>query len=399
MSGKRAVASLGVLFVLAFPAFTGEKAAGVTRQQPPPQQPQHVSVVVNIEVPVRVLRKGQFVDGLALADFEVLENGVPQPIEAVYLIKDKQVLREERTPTASAPAPPKSRVYVLSLDLKDYIPRIGEALDYFFTEVLGPEDSLFVVTPAKTYRFRSEYLAGTPRKKIADRLKGLLKTDIALGSSSYRNKMRDFYHLEAEDFPPEMADVKENLLFEMAREIRNLTELTEERVRGFADFMKGLEGEKHVILIFQREVLPAHAFSDDRQTELFKPVTFDVDRIKRYFADASITVHSLYITRRPMVAARDMLPGGSSIIASQLQDISADIYASFKEIAIATGGISESTSNPNFALRQAADASSNYYLLYFRPTEYRADGKFHEIKVKVRGEGLKVTHRLGYIAD
>ena len=150
MSGTRAISALGVLIVLAVPGLVGEPSAGAPRQQQAPPQPQHVSVVVNIEVPVRVMRRDQFVDGLTLADFEVLENGVPQAVEAVYLIKDKRVLREERTPNASAPAPPKSRVYVLSLDLKEYIPRIGEALDFFFAEVIGPQDSLFVVTPAKT---------------------------------------------------------------------------------------------------------------------------------------------------------------------------------------------------------------------------------------------------------
>jgi VWFA-related protein len=398
MSGKNAVAALGVLIVLAVPAFIGETAAGAPRQQQAPPQPQHVSVVVNIEVPVRVMRKDQFVDGLTLADFEVLENGVPQAVEAVYLIKDKQVLREERTPTASAPAPPKSRVYVLSLDLKEYVPRIGEALDFFFAEVIGPQDSLFVVTPAKTYKFRSEYLARVSRQEVADKLKGILKTDIALGNSAYRNKMLDFYKLEDEEFPSEMADVKENLLFEMAKEIRDLTELTEERVMGFADVMKAMEGEKHVFLVFQREVLPAHLFSDDRQVELLKPVTFDVDKIKRHFADASITVHCLYITKRPNFATRNMF-GTGSILASQLQDISSDVHSSFRQMAAATGGLLESTTNPNFALRKAAEASGNYYLLYYRPTAYKADGRFQEITVKVKGEGLKVTHRLGYIAD
>jgi VWFA-related protein len=398
MSGKKALAALGVLVVLTVPAFVGETAAGAPRQQPTSQQPQHVSVVVNIEVPVRVMRKDQFVDGLTLADFEVLENGVPQTVEAVYLIKDKQVLREERTPTASAPAPPKARVYVLSLDLKEYIPRIGEAIDFFFSDVIGPEDTLFVVTPAKTYKFRSEYLARVPRQQVADRLKGILKTDIALGNSNYRNKVLDFYKFEDEEFPPEMADVKENLLFEMAKEIRDLTELTEERVMGFADVMKAMEGEKHVFLVFQREVLPAHVFSDDRQVELLKPVTFDVDKIKRHFSDASITVHCLYITKRPTFATRNMF-GTGSILASQLQDLSSDVHSSFRQMAAATGGLSESTTNPSFALRKAAEASGNYYLLYYRPTDYKADGRFQEITVKVKGEGLKVTHRLGYIAD
>lgn len=398
MSGKRTVAALGALIALTIPAFFGEAAADAPRQQQAPPQPQHVSVVVNIEVPVRVMRKDQFVDGLTLADFEVLENGVPQAVEAVYLIRDKQVLREERTPTASAPAPPKSRVYVLSLDLKEYIPRIGEALDEFFANVIGPQDSLFVVTPAKTYKFRSEYLSRVPRQEVADKLKDILKTDIALGNSAYRSKMLDFYRLEDEDFPPELADVKENLLFEMAKEIRDLTELTEERVLGFADVMKALDGEKHVFLVFQKEVLPAHAFADDRQAELVKPVGFDVGKIKRHFADASITVHSLYITKRPTFALRDLFQRGS-VLGSQLQDLSSDVFASFREMAAATGGLSESTTNPSFALRKAAEASGNYYLLYYRPTAYRADGRFQEITVKVKGEGLKVTHRLGYIAD
>ena len=87
--------------------------------------PQHTSVVVNIEVPVRVLRKDAFVDNLTLADFEVLrERRLPSPIEAVYLIKDKEVLREELvSPGPHRRRHPRSvRNYVLYLDLKEYHP-------------------------------------------------------------------------------------------------------------------------------------------------------------------------------------------------------------------------------------------------------------------------------------
>ena len=48
---------------------------------------------------------------------------------------------------------------------------------------------------------------------------------------------------------------------------------------------------------------------------------------------------------------------------------------------------------------RAAEASSNYYLLYYRPLNYRADGRFQKIEVRVKGQGLKVVHRLGYVAD
>jgi VWFA-related protein len=365
-------------------------------QDVPPQQ--HTSVVINIEVPVRVLRKDAFVDGLTLADFEVYENGVRQPVEAVYLIRDKEVQREEKAPGSSPPRPHKIRNYVLYLDLKEYLPKVGDALDFFFSDVLGVEDSLFVVTPAKTYKFRSEYLARVSRRDVSERLKGILRTDIHLGNSKYRNLMVDFYKLEDEEFPPEMADVKESLLFDQAKEIRDLTELTEEGVMGFAEVMKALPGEKHVFLIFQKEVLPAHTFSDDRQAELIKTVGFDVDKIKRYFSDAAITIHCLYITKKPAFATRDLFQR-RAVPESQLVELSSDIFATFREMAAATGGLTESTSNPNAALRLAADASGNYYLLYYRPLDYRADGRFQEIVVKVKGEGLKVTHRLGYIAD
>ena len=61
-------------------------AASARAGQTPGPAQKHESVVVNIEVPVRVLRNNVLVEGLTLADFEVLEDGVPQKVEAVYLI-------------------------------------------------------------------------------------------------------------------------------------------------------------------------------------------------------------------------------------------------------------------------------------------------------------------------
>jgi VWFA-related protein len=382
---------LGRFWLLVFCA-----AALAAQTGSPPQQ--HESVVVNIEVPVRVLKKGVFVDGLTLADFEVFENGVLQPLEAVYLIRDKKVLREEKAGGAAPPPPQSVRHYILSLDLKEYLPKIGDALDFFFTDVLGPEDTLVVITPAKTYRFKPEALSRLPRPQIANQLKSKLKPDIQIGNSQYRTLMRDFYHLEEQSYPPDLAEVKENMLFELAKQMRDLTEITESQVMGFADALKSQEGEKHVFLVFQKDVLPEHEFAADRQLELFKPVDFDVEKIKWYFADASITVHCLYITKTPGFAQNPSFRIRSNP-AARPQDLSSDIYASFKEMAAATGGLSESTTNPNFALRQASEASSNYYLLYYRPLNYRTDGRFQKIEIRVKGAGLKVTHRMGYIAD
>ena len=83
-----------------------------------------------------------------------------------------------------------------------------------------------------------------------------------------------------------------------------------------------------------------------------------------------------------------------------MQDLSSDIFAAFKEMAVATGGLTESTSNPDFALRQATEASRQLLSLCITGRSRTGrTGASAKIEVRVRGEGLKVVHRLGYIAD
>jgi hypothetical protein len=50
-------------------------------------------------------------------------------------------------------------------------------------------------------------------------------------------------------------------------------------------------------------------------------------------------------------------------------------------------------------IKSASKASENYYLLYYTPKNYRSDGKFKKIKVRVKGGGYRVNHRAGYLAD
>jgi hypothetical protein len=81
------------------------------------------------------------------------------------------------------------------------------------------------------------------------------------------------------------------------------------------------------------------------------------------------------------------------------EEHSEDIFAPFFELAKATGGLAESTSNPVFALEKAGEASDNYYLLYYQPKDYVADGKFKKIRVSVKGKAYRVLNRSGYFAN
>lgn len=64
-----------------------------------------------------------------------------------------------------------------------------------------------------------------------------------------------------------------------------------------------------------------------------------------------------------------------------------------------TGGrATYDSNNIQHALRQALDdAASSYYLAYY-PSNTQWDGRFREIKVKVRRPGLRLMHRKGYMA-
>ena len=65
----------------------------------------------------------------------------------------------------------------------------------------------------------------------------------------------------------------------------------------------------------------------------------------------------------------------------------------------ATGGLSNSSGNIAVAFGEEVEASENYYLLYYVPQNYKADGRFHSIEVKVKGKKYRVFHGSGYVAD
>ena len=168
-----------------------------------------------------------------------------------------------------------------------------------------------------------------------------------------------------------------------------------------------MDGQKHVFLLYQREFIPqvepkvlsqhmSSIQSDPTSQmditslmELYKRDTsLDTDLVKQAYADPSVSAHFMFVTK---TAEQDY--------GIHMQEHSEDVFSAFREIALATGGTIESSSDPEYLFQQAADASENYYLLYYTPKNYIADGKFKEIKVKVKNKKYKVTHRAGYIAD
>jgi VWFA-related protein len=67
-------------------------------------------------------------------------------------------------------------------------------------------------------------------------------------------------------------------------------------------------------------------------------------------------------------------------------------------VAYGTGGESFVSNSPAVAFRRAVSQGSAAYLIGYSPSPLRQDGAFHKIEVKVKGSGLQVRARAGYLA-
>jgi hypothetical protein len=387
------------------------------------------SLVINVEVPVRVYEGRTFIDNLTIDDFQVFEDGVPQKIEAVYLIKKKSIERKEENKRF---VPQTARNFFLFFEISDYTRKLGESIDYFIHNVFLPGDNLFISTPLKTYKLKEIVLELRSKEEIAKEIKELLRKDTITGSSEYNSIIRDLTQitraLTAEIMGPkeyksdeatsslydmktgqEEAKIEELLMLYAGNlsRLETLRDVDQLQLLDFARFLKYKEGQKYVFLFYQREFLPqidpkilgrySGEFQDrptiqmgfsDLYGLLRRDISFNVDLIKRAYADSSVSIHFLFIS----TPTKD-------IYGIRMQEQSEDIYQAFKEMARATGGFVDSSANPVYLFQNALQASENYYLIYYIPKNYIADGKFKEIKVGVKDKKYRITHRSGYNAD
>ena len=370
--------------------------AAVSCQQPG-RDIQHQALAINIEVAVRVFKGNTFIDNLKMKDFEVYEDGVLQDIAAIYLVRKSDIERQELAKTDPPPVPPQTkRHFVLAFDVINWLPRIKETMDHLFRHVLQPEDSLIVSTPIKTYRLTQAAIQQKTKEKICSELTGLLRHDIITGNLEYKSLIRDVKSFgRTADFLPYSVLLMDALF----QKIRNYKYVDERKFQGFAEYLKDLEGQKHIFFFYQKEEIPVpkHLYFEDSPELRSRDTTFDVDRIKRIFSDSTITTHFLFLTNQleGEVDVETFSLGDKPLLSDQ----SYAIFKPFHEITKATGGITTASANAFSSFKQTAAASQNYYMLYYSPKNYRTDGGFRKIKVRVKSGKYRILHRAGYIAD
>lgn len=382
-------------------------------------QEQHAVTVRNIEVPVRVFTNQQFVDSLTINDFEIYENGVPQKIEALYLANKNSIARQEELKSFS---PQTARHYFLLFQIIEYNPKLEESIEYFFTNVLLPQDTLTLMTPQKNYHLSSQALQKKKKEDIAKEMLKLLRKDTKISSSAYRSSMNSLRGIVSAisgessmtsfDSTSEL-DSSSSLGMLLRRYRNNLDKLEDLRIVDqdvfvqFATKVKSIPGQKHVFFFYEREFRPELSTSvvnnlvanyqgepsvlADIQ-DLFqfyqRHERINKDKISQAFADASICFNFLFVDREERDA------GGIT-----MREQSEDFYSAFRDTAMATGGFVDNSRNPSIAFQNALEAGENYYLLYYSPINYVGDGSYKKIEVKVKNPKYRLSYRQGYIAN
>lgn len=417
-NSHRRVGRLSPLPVLAaLSAVVGLSAWSASGRQTATTEPGRTSS--GVELAVRVLKNGAFVDGLKLADFEVTENSVPASPAGLALVEGQKTLREEGV---LPERPATHRNFYLLFQATEWDPKLAEAIDYLVKTHLSPGDAMTLVTPMKAYSMSPEALSMKKREDVSKNMQNIVRRDIQNGSGDYRSTVQDLRRIVKAiggdttragevELETDSAGSMFGLEMQIDRYKQSLLKLEalrlidEKKLLEFASGLKAVEGRKFVFFFYQREFRPEISPSllntmmsmyqeqpnilNDLQDlfNLYKRApSFDMERLAQAFADSAVQFNFIFMNKESMY-----------LFGAVMREQSEDIFPLFSGIAKATGGTAESAQNPAAAFRAAADESRKYYLLYYDPPAAEAPG-FRKVDVRVKAEGCEVLTRAGYIA-
>jgi len=389
------------------------------------ETPQEEVKVTAVEVPVRVLLKGKAVKDLTRDDFEVYENGVRQDITQFEIIS-RTIAAGETVLAPAAKPRPKKRLFILIFNIFDSNDAIGEAIDYFFSQVFQPDDQIIAIT--------EDRVLSVERGKKTDELVRNLKESLKkFKGISIQNTVRIFRDLRYESdkllaalqgIEPGRMSLAELMLSYVERYIVAWDEYRRQylvpEVAFYEDLVqriRPIEGDKWAVCFQQRDMFPriksASRLESEMRTWIGSQVepqdqakarniqsrmqdlerSFDLsksiapDAMKDVFLRDDITFHLILLKSFRTLADQDF----------ELKEVTGDYEDSLKKISQATGGYLGLSNQPMEAIKEAAQLEDYHYLLVYSPKEGSAKNK-RELEVKVKRSGVEVISLKNFVA-
>ncbi|HET9704957.1 MAG TPA: VWA domain-containing protein [Vicinamibacterales bacterium] len=331
-------------------------------QAPQAQPPQPIfragTDLVRVDVTVSG-RADEPVADLQASDFDVTEDGVPQKVETMQFVR----VDGTRMSNLDEPLEIRSREHALLEARREDVRLFAIFLDDYhidkapnitlplrdtltrFIKQLGPNDLVALMDPLTT----------------------LYDLKYTRDKGELINKVRTFEGRRGLTFPVKSAIEEAQLSQRNWQELR--AGVTLSALEALATQMGGLrEGRKSILFFSQGPPLPPSSPNERRYQEAMEAAN-----------RGNVTIH--VIDPRPLGSVGF---GG----ANTLRRIAAD-----------TGGRAiVNTNDPSEQLEGVMKDASAYYLVGYTPTRRANDGKFHEIEVRVKRGGVRVTARRGYWA-
>jgi VWFA-related protein len=386
--------------------------SGQSQDGKPQQPPVFRSGAHYVRVDAYPARGGRPILGLTSADFEVLEDGKPQTIEAVDFIEHPAwtPLGERRDPNSQRDGfelvkDPSYRVFVLYLDAFHVdvagSHRLRVPLGELLNRMLGPKDLFGVLTPAQSPK---DLLLGQLTQTIEEQLAknwtwglagqtvqlpGEPELEMMFGRRVVDLKRLDKVYSDLEGLVALLGDLREerkNVVF-----FSDVLPSPGTRVSNLMSNPDRRGGEPPPIGVTPegKVTMSGRAGEPDRmrlQAEQQRLVSMD---FFQRFRDL------LRIARETNVSFYTIRPGGLGVDSSMMRE---DI-SNLQVLAEQTDGIAVLQSNDLRAgLGKVADDLSSHYVLGYYTSNTRWDGRPRKITVRLKPSGQAVRARREYRA-
>jgi VWFA-related protein len=331
-------------------------------------------------------RKNHHVTTLGAADFQVLQDGRPQPVTAVaYVRNDERYLDETGAPEPPViPTSPRDARRVIGIIVDDSrmtfesVYRTRRGLRRFVDEQLEPADFVTVVTTSGMRGTSWPFTFSRPELRAAvTRLRFSLWNASAAGALEPLEETFDVLPTPFERFREEHFAV--NAL---------------NRIADVIDAVRELPGRKAVLLV--SEGFSMSGLSDSRIRDAMYRL---VDRANR----AGVVIYA--VDPRGLMftglTAADNAASAAAMaeITARRNEALLQTQDGLRFVAGQTGGFAVVNSNdiPG-AFRRVLEDQRGYYLIGFQPSDdtFGPDKRFRRVKVKVMRKGLRVRTRAGF---
>jgi VWFA-related protein len=371
-------------------------------------------------------KKGQAITDLTAGDFEILENGQPQPITNFSFVEvapraaSYKSAEKMAAPAKNAPHVPHARISAeqvrrtITLVVDDLtmsffsMGTVKDTLTKFVNEQMQPGDMVAIIRASagigaleQFTNDKRQLLAAIERVRWYPREGAPVQTFEPIrreqrsgsarsgGENPYAAYTREMEQTDKQN-QQELKDYREQVSTVGTLGTLNYT------VRG----MKGVPGRKAVVLlsdgmrIFDRKDLT----SGSRVTAALRQLTDMANRSAVVF----YTVDARGLVNPAQFYADDDTSGDGAQLDSRLREY-IDSQTGLDYLAHQTGGMAIRNNNDlNGGIRRVLDHQKSFYLIGYRPDpetfKSSRDGRaFHKISVRVKRPELRVRARTGFL--